>query len=177
MRKHGVRFPEVNRFSCLCDDHLWWLCLFKNFKSKAHALSVVMQHHSPLKNWKNIYSALYSHSLKFYSTPQINWLCRWRRRALLSAKCGIERLSGAASHQSSTNYIWCPHSIESSEACLEGGWKAEWRILGSYQFKLWFKNVRGASVHPTGTASSTWENVGIISSLANNFNLTAYSMV
>lgn len=57
---------------------------------------------------------------------------------MLSAKCGIERLSGAASHQSSTNY-WSgiPAPLKRSEVrCGVGGWKVKRRILGSYQFKL-----------------------------------------
>lgn len=119
--------------------------LNENFKYKAHALTVVTLHHSPLRNLKNIYSPLYSCSLKFNSMPQINWLCRWRRRALLSAKCRIEQLGGAASHQSSTNYAGYPRSIERSSARCEGGGG----VLGSYQFKLWLNSEWGPSVRPT----------------------------
>ncbi len=151
MRKHELRFPEVKWFPCL-RDLLWRQRNSLVQKLLIQSTCIVSGNTTPFsteKSEKYIYGPLYSCSLKFYSVPQINWLCRWKRRTLLSAKCWIERLSEAASHQSSTNYAGYPRSIERSEACREGGWKAEWRILGSYQFKLWLKSVRT----PTGFMS------------------------
>lgn len=131
-------------FMTTSDDNLINLC--KSFKYKACTVwtndTTFCLKKSPKKPPKNRV-----HSLKFPSTQQINWLCRWRRHALLRAKSGIERLSGAASHQSFINYVGCLCYSERSNTWQEGGWKAEPRIPGNYLLKLGSVCLSGCCLH------------------------------
>lgn len=99
----------------------------------------------PTKHQKNINRPpLCSRPLKCSSTPQINWLCRWRRRALLSAKCWIERLSRAASHQSPANYTsGIPTPLRPLRLAVKGG-DGRCSMMGSYQSKLQIKSNRSS---------------------------------